>query len=199
MRRVGRRALWQAALGLGGCSVLPSRPYLPQRSWPLAARRSPELPAPVGGRVLLVRGLGAAPGLESRGLQTLEPDGSVQLGYYEQWSVAPADAVGEALRLWLADSGIYAAVVAPGSRLAADLVLEGELQALVAEPARRSFHIALAWVLLGRDRRLLLQRRTALSVPLASDDAPAIAAAGQVALARLLGGLEQDVRPASLA
>ena len=41
----------------------------------------------------------------------------------------PAQAVEDGLRQWLAATGLFGAVLAPGSRLAADLVLEGDLTA----------------------------------------------------------------------
>ena len=130
-----RRRIWLGgAAALAGCSVLPKEPYVEKRDWPLAVRRPAVLPARHGGPVLLVRTIQAAPGLESRGLQWLLPDGSLHIDYYEQWAVPPAQAVEDSLRQWLSDAGLFAAVVGPGSRLTADLVLEGELSTFVGDP-----------------------------------------------------------------
>ena len=159
-----------AALALGGCSVLPSRPYLEKRSWPLDVRRPDALPPRPNGQVLLVRTLRAAPGLEARGLQTVQDDGSIRTDYYEEWSVPPADGVEDDLRRWLAASGQFAAVLAPGSRARADLALEGELQSLLALPAQGVVRAALGLVLLDlrpAPVKVLLQRDVTAEAALA--------------------------------
>jgi cholesterol transport system auxiliary component len=192
------------ALGGSGCSVLPSQPYLQRRDWPLVVQRSDALagPAPVvsrpagrgGGLVLLVRTVQAGPGMEARGLQTLQPDGSLKTDFYEQWAVPPAEAVDDDLRRWLADSGLFAAVVGPGSRMTADLVLEGELLALYADLASMTARAALALVLIderpGPARigpgRIGLEQTAAASVKLEGTDPPALARAQLAAVAAVL-------------
>ncbi len=129
---------------------MPSQSYPERRDWPLVVRRAEALPARRNGKVLLVRTVSAAPELEARGLQWLRPDGSVHVDYYEQWAVPPAQAVDDDLRQWLAASGIYAAVLAPGSRLNADLVLEGELETFVADVPAGMARARLAVVLLDQ-------------------------------------------------
>jgi cholesterol transport system auxiliary component len=209
------------ALGDSGCSVLPSQPYLQRRDWPLVVRRSedfsgmgpvvPGSPASVpvvsrpavrgGGLVLLVRTVQAGPGMEARGLQTLQQDGSLKTDFYEQWLVPPAEAVDDDLRRWLAESGLFAAVVAPGSRITADLVLEGELLALHADLASMTARVALALVLIdqrpGSARigpgRIGLQRTAAASVKLEGTDPPALARAQLAAVAAMLRDAEADL------
>jgi cholesterol transport system auxiliary component len=194
------------ALGGSGCSVLPSQPYLQRRDWPLVVQRSDALagPAPVvsrpagrgGGLVLLVRTVQAGPGMEARGLQTLQPDGSLKTDFYEQWAVPPAEAVDDDLRRWLADSGLFAAVVGPGSRVTADLVLEGELLALNADLASMTARVALALVLIDQRRgpaRIGLQRTEAASVKLEGTDPPALARAQVAAVAAMLRETESDL------
>jgi ABC-type uncharacterized transport system auxiliary subunit len=179
------------ALGGSGCSVLPSQPYLQRRDWPLVVRRSegsvgamPVVSGPVvsgparrgGGLVLLVRTVQAGPELDTRGLQTLQPDGSVKTDFYEQWAVPPAEGIDDDLRRWLADSGLFAAVVGPGSRMTADFVLEGELLALHADLGAMTARAALALVLIeqlpGGDR-IKLERTEVASVKLEGTDPPA--------------------------
>jgi cholesterol transport system auxiliary component len=187
-----RRAM--LALAVSGCSVLPQRPYLEKREWPLAIRRPAPRPPRTGGRVLVVRTLSVAPGLEARGLQRLQADGSVRTDYYEEWSVPPADAVEDSLRRWLADSGLFAAVVASGSRARADLALEGQLTALAARPG--SFHASLATVLIDlrpNPARVLFQAQDAQDIPLADPSSAAVAAAGNAALAGLCAAVENRV------
>src|ERR1700744_2704204 len=119
---------------LAGCSVLPQQAYMERRDWPLAVPRASQISTTPSGRVLLVREVQPAPGLEARGLQWLQRDGSLHVDYYEQWAVPPAQAVEDDLRQWLSASGVFGAVLAPGSRVRSDLVLEAELTALLANP-----------------------------------------------------------------
>ena len=133
-----RRGLCAGTVALTGCSVLPQTPYLQRRDWPLDVHRTATVLPRRRGRVLLVRSLRAAPSLESRGLQWLQRDGSVHVDFYEQWAVPPAQAVEDDLRRWLADAGLFVAVIAPGSQLSADFILEGELTVFVAEPSVES-------------------------------------------------------------
>jgi ABC-type uncharacterized transport system auxiliary subunit len=183
-------------LALAACG-LSERPYSEQRQWPLLVRRPTALPARSalqarsGGLVLEVRGLRASPGLETRGLQTVQPDGSIQTGFYEQWAVPPAQGVEESLRQWLADSGLFAAVVAPGSRSQADWSLEGELTVLWT--AADAAHAALAITLIdvrSPARRILLQQSFTAQAVLQGADVPAAVQAQLAALSDIMGRVE---------
>lgn len=197
-----RRRTMLAGLGvaaLGGCSVLPSQPYVQRRDWPLVVHRPDVLPPRPSGPVLLVRNLAAAPGLEARGVQWLLPDGSLHVDYYEQWAVPPAQAVEDDLRRWLADAGLFSAVVGPGSRINADLVLEGELTALVGDPKAGVARAALALVLLDQKPnpiKVKLQRTETATAPLASADPAVVVAALQAAVAAVLRQAEAVVAAA---
>ena len=192
-----RRRIWLGgAAALAGCSVLPKEPYVEKRDWPLAVRRPAVLPARHGGPVLLVRTIQAAPGLESRGLQWLLPDGSLHIDYYEQWAVPPAQAVEDSLRQWLSDAGLFAAVVGPGSRLTADLVLEGELSTFVGDPGAGVARAGLALVLLGQGQksgRVLLQKTERGDAPLAGVQPAVVVRALVGALAEVLRQVDTDV------
>ena len=191
-----RRALLAAAAGLGGCSILPARPYLEKREWPLDVRRPATLPPNPAGKVLLVRTLRAAPGMEARGLQVLQADGSIRTDFYEEWTVPPADAVEDVVRRWLGASGLFSAVLAPGSRLRADLALEGELLSLLARPADRISRVSLGLVLLDlrpSPARLLLQADTVATAPLDASEPPSVARSGQAALAILMDDVETRI------
>ncbi len=194
-----RRWLVVCGVSLAGCSLLPQSPYVQQRAWPLDVQRPSVAPRKVHGRVLLVRSVRAAPGLEERGLQWLQHDGSVHVDYYEQWAVPPVQAMENDLRQWLSDSGLFAAVVAPGSRLNADYVLEGQLETFIADPNAGLVHVALALVLLdqrpGRTS-VLLQRTESADVRLSASDPPAIADAMRAAIVEVLRRTEADVAKA---
>jgi cholesterol transport system auxiliary component len=184
-----RRAVLGIGVGLAavaGCSVLPTVPYTQRRDWPILVPRPDPLPLRAHGPVLLVRTVTAAPGLDRRGLQTMLPDGSMHVDFYEQWAVAPADGVEAALQAWLAGSGLYSAVIGSGSRLSADLVLEGTLTALWGDPAAGHADAALALVLLDQRRgatKVRLQQTITGQAPLTGADAPAVAHATLAALA----------------
>ena len=188
------------AATLGGCSLLPETPYVQRRSWPLDIHRPSAAPPNRRGRVLLVRSVRAGPGLEARGLQWLQPDGSVHVDFYEEWAVPPAQAVEDDLRQWLADSGLFSAVVSPGSELNADYVVEGSLNTFVADIRSGVARVAFAVVLLDQRRgsasKVLLQRTETAEERLANNEPPAIAAALKAALAEMLRRTETDIAAA---
>lgn len=135
MRR--RILLLAAPLGLTGCgSLLPKQPYTPRTIWPL----QPPPPATTRaanptGPILLVRAINPAPGLEQRGLQSLDKNGSLSVDYYNLWAVTPAAAVTQGVISWAEASGDFSAVITPGSRLTPNLIVEGELSELLFDQA----------------------------------------------------------------
>jgi len=188
-----RRIILAAPLALGACtSLLPAQKYEPRTNWPL----QPAPPAPAAsagnGPVLMIRPIAAAPGLDSRGLQSLAADGSLKVDYYNLWAVAPADAVTQALLDWSQASGVFSAVVIPGSRVQPDLIVEGELTELLADPGRREARAALTLVFIKPAGTLagtalpVAQTRLQATAPLQGDDPAAMAAAQNNALSGLL-------------
>jgi ABC-type uncharacterized transport system auxiliary subunit len=104
------------------------------------------------------------------------------------------------LRQWLADAGLFGAVVAQGSRLTADFVLEGELNTFVADLTAGVGRVALALVLLDQRQgaaKVLLQRTETAEVRLADNEAPAIAEAMRAAIVEMLRRTEADVAAAT--
>ncbi|UPY37520.1 ABC-type transport auxiliary lipoprotein family protein [Sediminicoccus sp. KRV36] len=177
----------------GGCSVLPDRPFIDSQRFPLEPRREGS-PAARSRHALLLRTMRAAPGLEQRGLRRVRPDGSVEVAPYEEWLAPPADLAELALRQWLAASGRFTAVTAPGSRLATFLILETELLMLQTGPD--GARAAMAALLLSQgeglgEARPRGQTRLEASVPLAAGaGAAAQASAMQAALGQVMAGLE---------
>ena len=201
---MNRRPLLALPLLLAGCSVLPDRPYREVRRFVLAPERpEPRPPAPPptapGRPALLLRGMRAAPGLDQRGLRSLGADGQVTQDFWAEWAAPPAELVEEATRRWLAASGQFSAITAPGSRLRAGLMLEGELLRLQAEPAARRARATLAGLLLlepegGGATRILAQVQAEGEAALPSGEDPALAAAAMgAALAAALGVLEARI------
>jgi ABC-type uncharacterized transport system auxiliary subunit len=202
-----RRATLLLALApLAACTVLPQRPYQEVQRFALDPERPRQATALAGAPVLLVRPLRAAPGLDLRGLRMVEPNGQVMVTYWQEWAAPPAELAEEAMRRWLAASGLFRAVTLPGSRLRPDLVLEGELIRLQAEPATGTASAALSLLLLtepqgaAREARILGQFLAEGSAPIpggAGRAAPAAAgdaaAAMSAALAAALEELERTV------
>jgi cholesterol transport system auxiliary component len=196
MSQLGRRAVLAFAGALAGCSVLPQRPYEERREWPLDVRRPTTEPANQHGPVLLVRSLRAGPGLDERGLRTVQADGAEKVDYWEEWAVPPPQAVEDALRQWLMASGKFAAVVAPGSQLQPTLILEGELLALAADLATAQARASLSIVLLRSDggrREPVLQQSFTGMAPLRGHDGPALADAMRRAVAVVLSDAERAI------
>jgi ABC-type uncharacterized transport system auxiliary subunit len=190
---LNRRALL-LALPLAACG-LAERPYAERRQWPIAASRPAALPARAKGRVLELRTLRAGPTLESRGLQTIQPDGSMRTGFYEEWAVPPAQGAEEALRRWLAASGLFAAITAQGSRAAPDLSLEGELVALNANPTAKSATATLAiTVIASKSDRVLLQRSFTETAAMRGEGPAAEVHAMLAALTIVLARIEAALR-----
>lgn len=169
---------------LSGCAAALTRPYLQREDWALAVTPPPAKPPRRGGKVLLVRSVEAAPALGDRGLLTLDPDGAMRSDFYNRWAVPPAEAVGAALRQYLAASGLFEAVLAPGSLAAANLALEAELMQLWSEPAAGRAVASLSIVLLatgGGSPRVLLQKTESATSPLAARGDVAHEVAAQLA------------------
>jgi len=194
MRTLPRRAILAAATSLAACSVLPARPYQQRREWPLEVHPR-TVPAPPGSPVLLVREMAAAPGLEARGLRTLVPDGAERLDYWEEWAVPPSQSVVACLRQWLAASGMFSAVISPGSDLSPDLILETELLAFVGDQQAGRARATISLVLLRPAHGPLLQRTLTGEAPLAGTDGAAVAGALQSALLALLGKTQAALAP----
>ncbi len=134
---------------LGGCASALTRPYVARQDWALTVPPPPSGAKRRGGKVLLVRTVEAAPSLQDRGLKTLAPDGLMHTDFYNRWVVPPAEGVGAALRQFLAASGLFEAVLSPGSLATATLTLEAELMQLWIEPAAGRAVAELSIVLLA--------------------------------------------------
>jgi cholesterol transport system auxiliary component len=188
-----RRVALFAPLLLTGCgSLLPQQKYVPRVNWPLDPAPPAQNAANPAGPVLLVRDIAAAPGLDQQGVQSLTPDGSLNVDYYNLWAVNPADAVTQALLTWLQASGDFSAVVSPGSRLTASLIVEGELTELVADPTSGQACAVLTLVVIKNGAGLtasslpLAQQRITGTAPLSGATPAAEVAAQRAALASAL-------------
>lgn len=186
-----RRFLVAAPVLLTGCaSILPQQKYIARTSWPLDPQPPQFLPPKPAGKVVLVRNLSAGPGMSDLAIQTLNPDGSVTMSYYNQWAVAPANAATQVLQSWLTASGAFSAVVSPGSRLMPGLIVEGELTQLVSDLGRNKALAVLTLVVIrdqGGNTRPLAQQRIVGSAPLSGSGYEEQVHAQNAALADAMG------------
>ena len=190
---IGRRVALATLAELAGCSVLPRPSYVQQTQWPLTVQRPQALPAPAHGKVLLVRDVTPAPGLDQRGLQWLEPNGSVHVDFYNQWAVSPPAGVTTDLQQWLAGSGLFDAVVGASSGLAPDLILDTELTQFIADPRNMTAHAAAQITLINAHSvpsRVVLQRTVTGEARLPTDNPQGVADGLRSALAALLGRVQ---------
>ncbi|MCU0943864.1 MAG: ABC-type transport auxiliary lipoprotein family protein [Rubritepida sp.] len=191
MRRRGLLAL--PAL-LAGCSVLPDRPFVATNFHTLAPER-PGAPAARADRpALLLRSLGNAPGLESRGLRRVRPDGTLDIAFYEQWLAPPPELAEAALRAWLIAGRHFAAVAAPGTRSRTPLILEAELTALEALPGEGVARAGLGALLLRdgeglAEAQVVGQRLFSATAPIAAGPPEAIGQAQAAAMQAALGAV----------
>jgi cholesterol transport system auxiliary component len=192
---IRRGLLLPLTLALGGCSVFPDRPHLPVRRFDLNPQRPQRRVAPRGAGVLLLRHLRGVPGLQELGLRRARADGGFDIAPYDEWLAPPADLAERALRNWLQASGLFTAVVAPGSRADHTLVLEAQLTRLEALPSTAEARAGIAGVMLlerGASTRVLTTFDVEGRAPLrTSADASAEAAAMEAALADAFAAVEQ--------
>ena len=189
-RRMALLAL--SAGAVSGCG-LSERPYTEQRRWPLLVARPTALPLRPGGTTMLVRDVTSGPGLEGDGLQSLKADGSLASAFYERWAVPPAQGVSDSLRVWLAQSGKFAGVIAEGSRAMADFALEGELTVLWVNLATHTAQATMAITAIDlrrAGRPILLQTTLSGTAALGGLDTAAQVQAQQAALAALFSAIE---------
>lgn len=197
MKLIHRRTLLLAAPFLASaCSVLPDRPYQEISRYALEPRRQGDGWRGKGRRLLLVRTLRAPAALDVRGLRSIRPDGTEEIDFFAEWIAPPAEAAEQALRRWLMDARLFAAVLAPGSRANADLVLEGELTRLVANRAKGQAEAELNFVLISEREaspRVLGQMLSSgtAALPSGTLQTEQSAAAMNAALGNALGSLEQ--------
>ncbi len=180
-------------LVLAACG-LSERPYAERRQWPLLVPRPTVLPPRTGAGVLEIREFHAGPGLDARGLQTVQPDGSVRTAFYEEWAVLPARGAEDALRGWLGASGRFSGVVAPGSRAPATLAIEGELTELWVNLLTKTAHAAIAVVVIdlrAGGNKIILQATIRAIAPVADATEAILVKAQLAALADVFGQIER--------
>lgn len=144
------------------------------------------------GSILLVRAMNPAPGLEQRGLQSLDKNGSLHIDYYNLWAVPPAAALTQGLISWAQASGDFAAVITPGSRLTPTLIIEGTFSELLFDQASHQAQAQMTLLIIKPAATIagfaepLAQTRLSATAPAQGDSPAAQAQAQSAAMAGLL-------------
>lgn len=121
---------------LCGCLGLDLERAPPEQTrYLLDARRPANAPAAAArsALVLEVRSFHAAQAWANRPLAYRTGAHRVETDFYHEFLVPPGIALAELCRRWLAESGRFAQVVAPGMRTTPDLILEGEVEGLYGD------------------------------------------------------------------
>lgn len=155
--------------------------------------------APFSASTLLVRRLHVSPRVSGRELVYRTAPSAWTADYYNVFFVAPADMLTQDLRQWLTSSALCANVVDPGSLVAADYILEGNVTSLHADFAAKPSQavVEMQFLLIkasGDDRQVLLTREYRKAAPLASNSPQEVVRAEREAVAAAFADLEADLR-----
>lgn len=146
---------------------------------------------------LEVRAFHAGSAYAGRSFVYLVAENEVESDYYHEFQQAPGQAVSEVVRAWLGSSGIYATVRGGGSRLVADVILEGDVLELYGDYSGEvaAAVLSVEFTLIDRADSMLRYHETLSARVDLSDEEPASLVAGwNRCLAEILAKLEAGLR-----
>jgi ABC-type uncharacterized transport system auxiliary subunit len=126
--------------------------------------------------------------------------GTYRSDYYVRFVASPADLLTDRLETWLQESGLFRAVVEPGSSVEYDYILEGEIVALHGDYSRpKAAHAVIkAEFVLVDDREgageIVFEEQYEHAEPLTSSEAHALAVAWGTALRKVFLELTRDLQ-----
>ncbi len=164
-----------------------------QRRFVLEAKRDSPA-APEGSQSLRVENFHVASAYVNRSFVYRTEGSEVQSDFYNEFHLAPGDAVSQVIRRWLRDSGLFPAVLATGTRIDADLILEGDVIELYGdyrqEPAAAV--CAIQFLLIdSASNELLFQEELRARVEFADPSAASLVTAWNACLAEIAEQLEK--------
>lgn len=195
-RRCAALASFRFSIVLGllltGCL---SRPSLVHQDFALQTPAAAGA-APAGHAVLAVRPIEVSPLFAGRALVYRTGPNTYETDPYAGFLVAPHDALGIPIRAHLANSGLFASVVEPGSLLTADQVLQVrvvELYGDFRQPGQPAAVLSLRMVFAAAGGNILLQKDYSRSVPLKKNTAAEVVAGYDQALAAIMADVAGDL------
>ena len=190
-----------AVLALAGCSMTRTSPV--KQTFLL----DPPAPAAVARAqpgTLRVDAVNVAAPFRGKAFVFREAELRYEADFYSEFIVPPAANVGEATARGLQRAGTFARVIAPGTPVDADWVLEGFVTALYGDArdaSRPAAEVAITFYLSRGDGGFgvpVWSREYAQRVPFAANAAADYAAALNIALGRILADLSRDLAAAEL-
>lgn len=197
---------------IGSCKTAPERHFyvldvvrsagLEQRSGRYTLETSPGVETPGAARplpFLAVRPFSVAHSYASRGFVYRTQDRELRTDYYNLFFVDPGSVLTDQSREWLSDSGLFAGVLTPGSRLNAGWILEGDVPALYGDyrdPERPCGAMEIRFTLIDESKTsptLVLSRDYTQSVPCDTSSPDALVSGWNEALRRILARFEDDL------
>lgn len=153
-------------------------------------------------KILSVRDFEVSPGFRGKEIVYRKGRGQSEADFYNQYFIPPGAMLTDATREWLADSGMFEAVIPMGSHKEADYLLEGAVISLYGDFQERREPAAvlrMQFLLLeddGPDYRLLMHRTYREQVSLPGTGAGHVVQGLNKALTRILTQLEKDMASA---
>jgi len=184
-----------AALFLAGCL---SRPALVHQTFALQTPAVTNTPAS-GGSVLVLRSLEVSPLFASQALVYRLGPNAYDTDPYAGFLTPPGRALAIPIRAYLANSGVFASVVEPGSLLTADQELQvyvAELYGDFRQPTQPAAVLSLRLVLATSDGKVILQKNYSRSVSVPANTAAAVMAGYDQALAGIMADVAADLATA---
>jgi len=128
-----------AALIVGGCSSTSPRN---EQCFILEAVRQGNPARPISEGSLEVHRFSVDAGFATKSLVYRLGEFRYEADYYRQFLISPGTMIAERTRDWLADSGLFGAVLPVGSRIVPDYTLEGNVIALYGDFVDESAPVA---------------------------------------------------------
>jgi ABC-type uncharacterized transport system auxiliary subunit len=140
----------------------------------------------------------AGPGLDGPGLVYRVAEARYESDFYHEFFVPPSDFVTTALRRWMADAGLFQAVVEPGALTETDYVIDGCVSRLLGDYRDRpeaQLELQIFLTHFGeKGPEIAFHREYTEIEPLREKDPEELVAAFRRALARILSRCESDLR-----
>jgi len=191
-----------ASLSLGLLCGCLSRPSLSVQSFSFAAPPVTGT-SPTNAPVLQIRRLQVASPYDSQSFTYRTGEFSYERDPYAQFLVPPAESFTAALRAYLRQSGIFSAVVEPGTGLKPDSLVDvtvdqlyGDFRSQATPAAVLAMHFTFFTASHGLPGRVILQKEYTRRVPLKARTARAVMAAWNEGLEQIMAEVNSDLKKA---